>query len=150
MGHPCCLSLSDICTHTHTHTHAHTHTHVDTYTPRGNTHTHRQTYTNKYTYTHTHTLSLSLSHSHTHTHTPLSLSLSVSLSLFLSPLHNPRPPHTQARKAVHSLALYSWSVPCPSWPYCGLPAEYTLPLQSHMVKSAPQATRVQPAIASTR
>jgi len=37
-------------------------------------------------------------------------------------------------------ALYELSVPWPSWPYCGQPALHSLPSQSHMVKSTPQAT----------
>ena len=43
-----------------------------------------------------------------------------------------------------SFALYSWSVLWPSTPYCGLPAEYSFPLHTHMVNSAPQAAWVQP------
>ena len=44
------------------------------------------------------------------------------------------------RGAAQSDALYSWSVPWPSCPNCGFPAEKTRPLQSHMVKSIPAAT----------
>lgn len=43
---------------------------------------------------------------------------------------------------LQSLALYSWSVPCPNWPYWGLPALYSFPSHSHIVNSAPHATLV--------
>ena len=56
---------------------------------------------------------------------------------------------TARGEGSQSLALYSWSVPCPSCPYWEPPALHSLPSQSHMVNSAPQATAVQSLIFCT-
>ena len=55
-----------------------------------------------------------------------------------------------ALKGAHSLWHCTHGrYPCPSCPYCGLPALQSLPSQSHMVNSAPHATEVQPLIFPT-
>ena len=52
-------------------------------------------------------------------------------------------PEDLHERTYQSLALYSWSVPCPSCPYCEPPALHSLRSHSHMVNSAPHATAVQ-------
>lgn len=58
--------------------------------------------------------------------------------------------HEPGRGNAQSLALYSPSVPCPSWPYWGRPADSSCPLHNHMVNSAPHATAVQLSTATDR
>ncbi len=59
----------------------------------------------------------------------------------LLPPHHARPAACGARACRGCApALYELSVPWPSCPYCGQPADHSLPSHSHMVKSTPQPT----------
>lgn len=46
----------------------------------------------------------------------------------------------RGQRGASAPALYELSVPWPSWPYCGQPADHSLPSHSHIVKSTPQPT----------